>query len=135
MRKPAYNGQLYFAGEASSACHAYVLRVYYLTIINDPRIRWVAGTLDSTWMQLSCQSSRFIITHQRQSRNSSTSGAMMNILITMIMATRIGMHISNWGCGSPVSDKPDIIGKYKLTCLSYTLSFSLSSMNSFVCIL
>lgn len=48
--KPAARGKLFFAGEATSSCHAYVgsLPVFY---VSDPNFiySWVAGALDSAW--------------------------------------------------------------------------------------
>jgi hypothetical protein len=49
MSKPACQGQLFFAGEASSACHAYVSLKLSLFSAN-PSGRWVAGALDSAWV-------------------------------------------------------------------------------------
>ena len=49
--RPAANGKLFFAGEATSACHAYVIHRQSFRYVSDPNSinSWVAGALDSAW--------------------------------------------------------------------------------------
>jgi hypothetical protein len=51
MLLPAAQGKLFFAGEATSACHAYVDSLSILMYVSDPNFinSWVAGALDSAW--------------------------------------------------------------------------------------
>ena len=51
--QPAAHGKLFFAGEATSTCHAYVSSssLQFFERTPDPNVinRWIAGALDSAW--------------------------------------------------------------------------------------